>query len=152
PTDSNPCKALAESVKGYTPFVYGSRLFEAAAYRYGTQFNENSKSPAAASFFPEAFHNSVMAREAPPELLRNTCAVILRDPKESEETAAKISRFTDLMAESFGRVVEVEAHGEGRLARIVSALLIGDHASAYLGILYGRDPSSTDSIRTLKGT
>jgi hypothetical protein len=31
-------------------------------------------------------------------------------------------------------------------------LLIGDFASAYLGVLYGIDPSSTDSIADLKSS
>jgi glucose/mannose-6-phosphate isomerase len=150
PTDSNPGKALAESIRGYTPYVYGSTLHEGVAYRYSTQFNENSKSPASAGFFPEAFHNSVMAREALPELLDKACAVIIRNPLEEEAVSVKIDRFAELLAERFGGVVEVEAIGEGRLARMISALYIGDFASAYLGMLYGRDPSTTDSIDALK--
>ncbi len=150
PTKSNPGKALAESVRGYTPYVYGSSLHEGVAYRYSTQFNENSKSPASAGFFPEAFHNSVMAREALPELLEKACAVIIRDPLEEEAVSVKIDRFSELVAERFGAVVRVEARGEGRLARMISALYIGDFASAYLGMLYGRDPSTTDSIDAMK--
>jgi len=150
PTKSNPGKALAESVRGYTPYVYGSSLHEGVAYRYSTQFNENSKSPASYGFFPEAFHNSVMAREALPELLEKGCAVIIRDPLEEAAVSVKIDRFSELLADRFGGVVEVEARGKGRLARMISALYIGDFASAYLGMLYGRDPSTTDSIDALK--
>jgi glucose/mannose-6-phosphate isomerase len=150
PTDSNPGKALAENIMGYTPYVYGGSLHMGVAYRYSTQFNENSKSPASNGFFPEAFHNRVMAREAHPELLEKACAVIIRDPLEEEAAAEKIDRFTELVAERFGKVVNVEARGRGKLARIISALYIGDFASAYLGILYGRDPSTTDSLDALK--
>lgn len=150
PTDSNPGKALAENILGYTPYVYGGSLHRGVAYRYSTQFNENSKTPASHGFFPEAFHNRVMAREAPPELLEKVCAVIIRDPLEEEAMAARIDRFTELVAEGFGRVLSVEARGEGRLARIISALYIGDFASAYLGILNGKDPSTMESIDALK--
>jgi len=150
PAGSNPGKELAMRIKGYTPYVYGGSLHEGVAYRYQTQFNENSKSPASSSAFPEAFHNSVMAREAPKELLERICALVLRDPQEEEATASRIDKFTELLAERFGRIVKVEARGEGRLARIVSALYIGDFASAYLGLLYGHDPSSNDSIDKLK--
>jgi glucose/mannose-6-phosphate isomerase len=150
PTDSNPGKALAESIRDYAPYFYGSSIHEGVAYRYCTQLNENSKSLASAGFFPEAFHNSVMAREAPPELLEKACAVIIRDPLEDEATAAKIDRFSELVAERFGGVVEVEAMGEGRLARMISALYVGDFASVYLGMLYGKDPSTNDSIDALK--
>jgi hypothetical protein len=44
----------------------------------------------------------------------------------------------------------VETKGEGRLARMLSALYIGDYASVYLGILYGHDPSSIESLKLLK--
>ena len=150
PLESNPSKRLADAVKGYIPLVYGSNIHEGVAYRYSTQFNENGKSPAWAGFFPEAFHNSVMASEAEPGLLDRLCAVIIHDPAESPEMAAKIGRFREIMARRFGRVVDVHARGRGRLARILSALYIGDFASAYLGILYGKDPSTTDSIDMLK--
>lgn len=149
PTAFNPAKRLAESLKGYIPFVYGGEIHETVAYRYTTQFNENSKSPAAYNFIPEAFHNSVMAREAPRDLLARCCAVIIRDLQEGP-LSPKVDRFTELVAESFGRVIEVEAAGQGKLARILSALYIGDYASAYLAVLYGRDPSSTESIESLK--
>jgi len=150
PLESNPSKRLADVVKGYIPVIYGSSIHEGVAYRYSTQFNENGKSPAWAGIFPEAFHNSVMAAEAEPGLLERLCVVIIHDPAESPEMAAKIGRFREIVGRRFGRVVDVHARGRGRLARILSALYIGDFASAYLGILYGRDPSTTGSIDALK--
>ena len=149
PMENNPGKRLAESLHGYIPFIYGSDVLQSVAYRYGTQFNENGKTPAGYSFVPEAFHNSVMAVEAAKTLLNRCCAVIVKDPCDVE-SSGKLDRFVELMAGSFARVVEVEAFGSGRLARILSALYIGDFASAYLGILYGHDPGSTKSIDYLK--
>jgi glucose/mannose-6-phosphate isomerase len=147
PSASNPGKRLAESIQGYIPFIYGPEDLAAVAYRYSTQFNENSKSPAAHSFFPEAFHNNVMSTEASRELLSRCCAVVIRSPSNDSK---KTERFTELLAKSYGRVVKVEVTGEGRLSRILSVLYIGDFASAYLGILYGQDPGSTKSIEYLK--
>jgi glucose/mannose-6-phosphate isomerase len=147
PSATNPGKRLAENIHGYIPFIYGPEEMATVAYRYSTQFNENSKSPAAYSFFPEAFHNSVMSSEAPRELLSRCCAVVIRNPSDDSK---KTERFTELLAKSYGRVVKVEVKGEGRLSRILSALYIGDFASAYLGILYGQDPGSTKSIEYLK--
>jgi glucose/mannose-6-phosphate isomerase len=147
PSASNPGKRLAKSIHGYIPFIYGPEDLATVAYRYSTQFNENSKSPAAHSFFPEAFHNSVMSSEASRELLSRCCAVVIRSPSDASK---KAERFTELLAQSYGRVVKVEVTGEGKLSRILSALYIGDFASAYLGILYGHDPGSTKSIEYLK--
>jgi len=152
PLKDNLGKQLASEIKGYVPFIYAPRLFESVAYRYSTQFNENSKSPAATNFYPEAFHNSVMAREGAEEILGGLCAVIIQDPKEYPRLNKKIKVSVELMRETFGNVVTVEARGESNLARMMSALIQGDYASAYLGLLYGIDPSTTESIRILKAS
>lgn len=150
PLWSNPAKRIAEEIRGYTPIVYGSRIHEAVAYRWNTQLNENGKSPAGSSFIPEAFHNATVASEGDPTLLKHLCAVFLNDPMEGERLAAKTRRFIDLLRPGFGKIIEVEARGEGRLARMLSALYIGDYVSTYLGILYGKDPSTVESINQLK--
>jgi len=152
PTEENMGKQLANILKEYVPFVYAPRQFQAVAYRYSTQFNENSKSPAATNFFPEAFHNSIMAMEGSEDLLCTNCVVVIRDPLEGERLTKKIGISKDLMSEKFGRLVEVQAVGKALLTRMMSALLIGDFASAYLGVLYGIDPGTTKSIESLKAS
>jgi glucose/mannose-6-phosphate isomerase len=150
PQWSNPAKRLAVELHGYIPLVYGSSIHEAVAYRWNTQLNENGKSPAGSSFIPEAFHNAIVAGEADKELLSRLCAVFLLDPAEGERLASKTRRFIDIIKPSFGKILEVQARGEGRLARMLSALYVGDFVSAYLGILYRRDPSTVESIDRLK--
>jgi len=149
-TAVNPAKQVALGLRGTVPFVYGPRPFEAVAYRIRTQLNENSKVPAGSGFFPEAFHNAVMGCEGPEEVRRRVSTVIIRDPEEPPEMERKMNAFKGLMESSGGRVLEVRARGRGKLARMFSALYIGDYASTYLGLLYGLDPSSTDSIAALK--
>jgi len=150
PQRSNPAKKLATELYDYIPFIYGSRIHEAVAYRWNTQINENGKSPACSSFVPEAFHNGIVASEADKELLKRVCAVFLLDPAEGEHLTDKTRRFMEIIKPCFGKVLEVEASGEGRLARMLSALYIGDFVSAYLGLLYGKDPSIVESIDRLK--
>jgi glucose/mannose-6-phosphate isomerase len=150
PQWSNPAKKLANELQGFIPFIYGSRIHEAVAYRWNTQLNENGKSPAGSSFIPEAFHNAIVACEADEKLLSRVCAIFITDPAEGERVAAKTHRFMDIIKPSFGKVLQVEARGEGRLARMLSALYVGDYVSVYLGVLYGKDPSTVDSIDRLK--
>jgi len=152
PMEENMGKQLAGLIKDYIPFIYAPRQFQAIAYRYSTQFNENSKSPAATNFIPEMFHNSIMAREGNEDLLCGNIAVIIKDSGENERLQKKIEVARDLMAERFGKVVEVQTVGKAVLTRMMSALLIGDFTSAYLGVLYGIDPSTTDSIVALKAS
>ena len=148
----NSIKKIALELKGYIPFIYGPYLFQSVAYRYSTQFNENSKSPAATNFYPEAFHNSVMAREGDELLLDRICMVIVNDSKSDERLKKKIDISVDLMKKTFGKAVSIESKGDSNLARIMSALIQGDFLSAYLAILYGVDPSTTDSINILKAS
>jgi glucose/mannose-6-phosphate isomerase len=150
PMESNKGKKLARDIRGYVPFIYAPSLFMNVAYRYSTQFNENSKSPSATNFYPEAFHNSVMAREAGKKLLERLCAVIIKDPLGDSRLNKKTDFSIELMKETFGKVVTVEAEGKSNLARIMSTLIQGDYASAYLGLLYGIDPNTTESINILK--
>jgi glucose/mannose-6-phosphate isomerase len=150
PQSSNPAKKLAKELRDYIPFVYGSRIHEAVAYRWNTQLNENGKSPAGSSFIPETFHNAIVAGEADKELLKKICIVFLLDPAEGDHVTTKTRRFIDIIKPSFGKIIEVKARGEGRLARMLSTLYVGDFVSAYLGILYGKDPSIVESIDRLK--
>lgn len=146
--DRNIAKMLARDLKGYIPLVYGSHLLKGVAYRYSTQFNENSKTPSYAGHFPEAFHNAVMISEAPSSLLKKIRVLFLRD--SNENNGKKIDLFKELLISRNVGILEVKARGKGKLARILSTLYLGDYISTYLGLLYQIDPSSVNSITAIK--
>jgi glucose/mannose-6-phosphate isomerase len=148
PSDRNIAKMLARELKDYIPFVYGSHLLKGVAYRYSTQFNENSKTPAYAGHFPEAFHNAVMISEASSDILEKIRVLFLRDSIENNRK--KIDGFKELLESRNVGIYEVKARGEGKLARILSTLYLGDYVSTYLGLLYQVDPSSVNSIIAIK--
>ncbi len=150
PTGLNRAKEAALTLKGTIPFIYGPRIFEGVSYRFRTQLHENSKVPASSGSFPEGFHNAVMIGEGPEELVRPLSLVLLRDPEGEEGVERKINAFKSLLEPRVGRILEIAATGRGRLSRILSVLYIGDYTSVYLGLLYGLDPSSTNSIKALK--
>ncbi|UCH57428.1 MAG: bifunctional phosphoglucose/phosphomannose isomerase [Candidatus Bathyarchaeota archaeon] len=150
PTEANPAKKIALKMRSKVPLVYGPSLLEGAAYRFGTQLNENSKVPSASGAFPELFHNAVLGSEGPDEVLRPLFVLIIRDPGESERVKRKIDRFKSLLEGRVGGLLEVEAKGKGKLARMLSIIYMGDYISNYLGLLYGRDPSSMRSIEKIK--
>lgn len=149
-SDLNPAKSLAKDLIHRIPFVYGPKLLESVSYRFSTQLMENAKTPAASWAFPEAFHNAVMASEAPQEILDRLALLILRDPQGTEETKRKVRRFEELFGPRVGALCEVEARGRGKLARMLSVVYMGDFVSTYLALLYGRDPGSTDAIDEMK--
>lgn len=145
----NPAKKVADKLKGYIPFIITPDFMKSVAYRMSTQFNENSKIPAFSSFMPEALHNRVMAVEANSEILEKIYPIIVRDPDE-EKMGKKISMFIDLLKGSFGKTLEIEALGHGNLTKTFTTILLGDFASTYLGLLYGKNPTPLKSIQYLK--
>lgn len=150
PTRLNRAKEVALALKGTIPFIFGPRIFEGIAYRFRTQLNENSKVPASSGSFPDGFHNAVMIREGVEELRRPLSLVLIRDPEGEGRLERKIDAFKSLLERKVGRIVEITASGRGKLSRILSVLYLCDYVSVYLGLLYGLDPSSTDSIKALK--
>jgi glucose/mannose-6-phosphate isomerase len=150
PVDENLAKKVALRLLSKIPLVYGSSLLEGVAYRLGSQLNENSKVPSGSGSFPEAFHNAVLGSEWRSEALGNLVLLLLRDNGDDEGMKRKIERFKELFTPKVGDIIELEARGSGRLARILSIVYIGDYVSTYLGLLYGHDPSSNLSIDKLK--
>ena len=149
-TEQNSAKQVALSLRGRIPLVYGSSLLEGVAYRVGTQLNENSKTPSGSGSFPEIFHNAVLGSEWDSETLKSLAILLLRDSGDDVGVKGKIERFKGLFAPKIGDIIELEAKGSGRLSRILSLVYIGDYISAYLGLLYGHDPSLDLSIDKLK--
>ena len=150
PMGENLAKKVALCLLGKIPMVYGSSLLESVAYRLRSQLNENGKVPSGSGSFPEAFHNAVIGSEWRSEVLGNLSLLMLRDNEDDERMKRKIERFKELFAPKVGDIIELEARGSGRLARILSLVYIGDYVSTYLGLLYGHDPSSNFSIDKLK--
>ena len=150
PTEQNSAKQVALSLQGRIPLVYGSSLLEGVAYRVGTQLNENSKTPSGSGSFPEIFHNAVLSSEWDSETLKSLAILLLRDSEDDVGMKGKIERFKGLFVPKIGDIIELEAKGSGRLSRILSLVYIGDYISAYLGLLYGHDPSLNLSIDKLK--
>ena len=45
---------------------------------------------------------------------------------------------------------KVQTHGESRLERVLSAVLLGDLVSVYMAVLAGVDPSETPALTRFK--
>ena len=115
-----------------------------------TQLNENSKSPATSGVFPEIFHNTIMGTEGSEHVLESLSFIIIRDPAGEERISKKIDSFIEIIQEKVKLIIQLKTRGSGILTRMFSIIYLGDFVSAYLGILNGHDPGTTDSIDRLK--
>jgi glucose/mannose-6-phosphate isomerase len=151
PARSNPVKQLAKKTAGRIPVIFGSSATTgAAALRFKTQLNENSKVTALLSLFPELDHNeivnlSVLKREA-----HNFSLFIFRDEDDNERIKKRIEITKSLLVRQLGGVTEVVSEGKSRLARLFSLIFFGDYLSVYLALASEIDPTPVEAISRLK--
>src|SRR5579884_2449556 len=151
PAPDNPAKRLAEQLLGRIPAIYaGSQDLEAAARRWKCQLNENSKMLATWAAFPELAHNETVGWGAPPEVSGLVSVIVLLGGGEHPEALRRVRLACELAFRPAAGVQEVRGRGKGRLARILSLVLVGDLVSIYLACLRGIDPTPTEAITVLK--
>jgi glucose/mannose-6-phosphate isomerase len=149
PLASNPAKQMALALDGTIPVIYGQGPLKAAARRWRTQLNENPKMLARDDVFPECNHNDTPAWGGTGNADRFS-VVLLRDSVEAPEVVDRVELTLEMALSRAKMVTEVQARGEGVLARMLSAMYVGDYASIYLAFLRGMDPAPIDMIEDLK--
>lgn len=150
PLKDNFSKRLASNISGTVPVVYGFGIYRTVAQRFKQQFNENSKVPSKWEFFPELNHNEVVGWEAAKELAKHFSVILIRDKDEPDEIRQRIEATKELILGEAVKVFEVWSMGKSRLAKMLSAICIGDFTSVYLAVLRGIDPTPVKTITLLK--
>jgi glucose/mannose-6-phosphate isomerase len=150
PAKNNFSKTLASNLGETVPVIYGFGIYRGVAQRFKQQFNENSKIPSKWEFFPELDHNEVVGWEEPGKLAKNFSPIFIRDKSESAEIRSRIETTKTLMPSTQSKMFEVWSQGESDLARMSSAICIGDFTSVYLAILRKVDPTPVKTIALLK--
>ena len=120
------------------------------ARRLKCQFNENSKVPSKFDVFSELNHNEVVGWEAPKNLTKAFSILFIRDPKEPPEIEQRIEVTKQIASEKVYKVLGIRAVGKQKLAKMLSAMYLGDFVSIYLALLRGVDPTPTKTIVHLK--
>lgn len=149
-TARNPAKQLAKRLFGKIPVIQGTvGIMSAAAYRWRTQFNENSKVLAISSEYPELGHNEVVGWELPKPLARLFEVIVLTRPDEHPHIQARVA-ITETIVRRKARVHLLRAEGRGLLAQLLWAICLGDFTSIYLAYLNQVDPATIRNIDHLK--
>jgi glucose/mannose-6-phosphate isomerase len=147
--DDSLAKSAARQLDGTIPVIHGASATAAPARRWSTQINENAGSPAFWSELPEANHNQICVWQRGSELAPLS-GVFLCDPDQHP----RVQRHVELAAAELERAgapaVTIDTHGESRLERVLSAVLLGDLVSVYLAVLAGVDPTPTPPLQRLK--
>ena len=152
--EGGAARDLAERLRGRLSVVYsGTGLLEAVNLRWRTQLHENAKTLAYGSLLPELNHNEIVGFEAAPgEVLRRVAVVALRDRDDHPQVQRRFAATRAIVEPRVALWHEAETEGEGRLARMLSLVQLGDGVSYWLAMAQGVDPTPVESIQRLKAT
>ena len=148
PTIENEAKRLAVAIGERLPAVYGGPVTGAVAYRWKTDLEENAKTFAAAGALPETNHNEIEACSGPNASRLHL--VMLRDEAEPPEITRRFAVLGELVGASLGGASQVWTRGTSTLARLLSALVVGQWTSFYLAVLRGIDPWAVPMLEAFK--
>jgi glucose/mannose-6-phosphate isomerase len=140
-------QAIVKKIDGRVPVIYSSELLGPVAYRWKTQFNENSKMPAFHHVFPEMNHNELVGFQGMDR--QKFVIVMLRDDHDNARIIKRMDICKDLFEERTD-VIEVHSQGKSLLARMFTTMYLGDMASYYQAIRNRVDPAPVDVITRLK--
>ncbi len=147
----NPAQQLAEVLHGSVPLIYsGTGLMEAVNLRWRCQIQENAKSPAYGSIFPEHSHNEIEAWRKTDPFGKAYTVVVLRDAEDHPRVQKRMDISREIIAPMAGAWEEVTSSGKGRLTRLLSMVYFGDWVSYYLALYRHADPSPIPNISKLK--
>lgn len=151
----NAALQLAKKLYGKIPLIYsGGGLLGGLGYRWKCQFNENSKSMAFSNVFPELGHNEVTGWECPEKMREDLFVIMLRDIDDHPRVQKRMDVTYSMLEPLTGGAMMIDSVGppgrEGRLQRLLSVLILGDLASVYLAVEYGKDPTPIEHIEAIK--
>lgn len=150
PLENNPAKQLATKLWGRLIVIYGAGILSDVAFRWKTQFNENSKTSAFSERLSELNHNAVVGYKFPSWLSKKGFVVMLHSPSLHPRILIRYRVTAELLTDAGIPHELVDAKGDSQLAQIMSTVLFGDYVSYYLALLNSVDPSPVTAIDYLK--
>ena len=140
-------KDLALKLKDTIPVIYSSKRLHSAALRWKTQINENAKTPCFVNVFSELNHNEICGYTKPQEKYH---VIILIDQEDNTQMKKRMDLTKNIITSDNCEVTQIKISGDSKLARIFSAIYLGDFASFYLAILNDVNPTPVEVIEKLK--
>jgi len=140
-------KALAKEIfeERKIPVIMGFSPFSWVAYRWKTQFNENSKIMAFSNYFPELNHNETMALGD--TFRKDVFRYIVFTGSENKQIEKRITETARITGVDF---YPVEAKGKDSVEKLFYLVHFGDYVSYHLAKFRDVDPQDVSKIELLK--
>ena len=143
-SDDNEARTIAEHIYGKVPAVYSFFSMRSVAYRWKSQFNENSKMLSFYGTMPEFNHNELVGWTND-SMIKDYTPVVLFDEGVSKMLRAMAETPISMIQEKGISVYVHHIEGSNALEKMLKAVLTGDFVSLYLAHLNGVDPASGDT-------
>jgi len=146
-------RILAKKIRGKIPLIYSSYFQKELARIWKIKFNENSKIPAFANYFPELNHNEMVGFTKNPNdqcLMSNFCILMLKDFADHPRILKRMDLTAKILKEKDIPVEFIKLGGRNNLVKIFSNILLSDWTSYYLALNYKVDPISVKIVEEFK--
>ncbi len=141
-------KSLAQKLMAKVPLLYASERFYPVAYRWKTQFNENSKIHAFASELPELNHNEIVGFTYPNA---DYYVIVLEDQDDHRRIKSRMQLTRKHTGQKDVPSTHIALKGDTTLSRMFSAIYRGDLTTVHLALLNNIDPEAVEAIDSFKG-
>ena len=146
--DKNHSEMKSEAFKIYEnssiPIIYGSKPFKSVAYRWKTQFNENAKTFAFYSYFPELNHNDTMPLKS---AYRRSEYLFYAFESDNARINQRIKITQDITGEQFS---VVKSPSNDYFAKLFYLIHYADYLTYELALVRNVDPTDVSTIEELK--
>lgn len=126
------------------PYILGYTPFKWVAYRWKTQFNENSKILAFSAYFPELDHNDAIPFKY--TYGKDNFSFIVFGGSAGQ-IAKRIRYTSEITSTDF---ITIEPKGDNQLERLFYLIHAGDYISYHLGKMRKIDPEDVTVLTELK--
>jgi len=141
-------KKLAAFLKGKTPIIYATSMYEGVAVRARQQFNENAKVLGWHHVIPEMNHNELVGWSGGSDKF---APVFLINTSMYDRNAFRLNISKEVMEEKGAETFFVKAKGESMTQESMYFIHVIDWASYYLSEINAVDPIAIHVIDYLKG-
>jgi len=144
---------LAQKIYGKIPIIYSSSDFYCVAYRWKSEFNENSKILSYCNVFPELNHNELMGYVNYSKMNIPLHIIMLRYDEDNKRIIKRMNITKKLVKELSNDKItfsDVLIKGDCWLTRLFTTICLGDLASYHLALLYSTDPTPVDVVERFK--
>jgi glucose/mannose-6-phosphate isomerase len=149
PEADNYAKQLAQKMAGKTPIIYAGPLMAPAAWKWKIDVNENAKNTAWHGVIPEFNHNEFIGWSSHP--IEKPFAVIdLLSSFEHERVQKRFAVSDRLLSGMRPASINIEAKGSTVVEQLLYLVLLGDHATTYLAVLNGVNPTPVELVEKFK--